>query len=39
MTYQEINEGINQFLSELNSGHRHAQVVNHDGNLAYACAV
>ncbi|MFW9835149.1 MAG: ARPP-1 family domain-containing protein [Candidatus Thorarchaeota archaeon] len=39
MTYQDINEGISQFLSELNSGHRYAQVVNHGGNLAYACAV
>jgi hypothetical protein len=39
MAYQEVNEGISQFLSELNSGHRHAQVVNHGGNLAYACAV
>jgi hypothetical protein len=39
MTYQDVNDGINSFLSELNSGQRHAQVVKHDSNLAYACAV
>jgi hypothetical protein len=39
MTYQDVNEGISSFLSELNSGRRHAQVANHSGNLAYACAV
>ena len=39
MTYQEINKGICSFLSELNSGQRKAQVVQHEGNLAYACAV
>jgi hypothetical protein len=39
MTYQDVNEGISEFLSDLDSGSRHAQVVNHDGNLAYACAV
>jgi hypothetical protein len=39
MTYQDVNEGISSFLSELNSGQRHAQVVTHGGNLAYACSV
>ena len=39
MTYQEVNEGITDFLNELNSGQRLAQVVKHKGNLAYACAV
>ena len=39
ITYQDVNEGISKFLSELNSGQRFAQVVNHGGNLAYACAV
>jgi len=39
MTYQNVNDGISSFLSELNSGRRSAQVVKHDGNLAYACAV
>ena len=39
MTYQDVNNGISSFLSELNSGMRQAQVVNHGGNLAYACAV
>jgi hypothetical protein len=38
-TYQDVNEGISQFISDLKSGHRFAQVVNHGGNLAYACAV
>lgn len=39
MTYQDVNEGISSFLSELNSGQRSAQVVKHNGTLAYACAV
>ncbi|MFX1561598.1 MAG: ARPP-1 family domain-containing protein [Promethearchaeota archaeon] len=39
MTYQDVNNGITSFLSELNSGRRSAQVVKHNGNLAYACAV
>ena len=39
ITHVEVNEGISSFLSELNSGRRQAQVVNHGGNLAYACAV
>jgi hypothetical protein len=39
MTYQDVNDGISSFLSELNSGQRYAQVVKLDGNLAYACAV
>jgi hypothetical protein len=39
MTYQDVNDGINTFLSELNSGQRNAQYVKHNGNLAYACAV
>ncbi len=39
MTYQDINNGISDFLSELHSGQRHAQIVNHEGSLVYACAV
>jgi len=39
ITYQGVNEGISEFLSDLNSGRRHTQVVKHGGNLAYACAV
>ena len=39
LSYQDVNEGISQFLNELNSDRRNAQVVNHEGNLAYACAV
>ena len=39
MEYEDVHNGINAFLSELHSGKRHAQLVNHNGNLAYACAV
>jgi hypothetical protein len=39
MTYKDVNAGISEFLNELNSGRREAQVVKHGGNLAYACAV
>ncbi len=39
MTYQDVNNGITRFLSELNLDQKHAQVVKHEGNIAYACAV
>ncbi len=39
MTYQHVNEGISEFLSELESGQRHVQVVDHESKFAYACVV
>jgi len=39
MSYDEVHAGINDFLSDLHTGKRHAHLVNHKGNLAYACAV
>ena len=39
LSYEDVHEGINDFLSGLHAGRRHAQIVNHGGNLAYACAV
>ncbi len=39
MSYDEVHAGINDFLSDLHTGKRHAHQVNHKGNLAYACAV
>ncbi|MFW9810475.1 MAG: ARPP-1 family domain-containing protein [Candidatus Thorarchaeota archaeon] len=38
-TFEDVNNGINIFLEELHSGHRKTQLVSHNGNLAYACAV
>ncbi|MFW9792974.1 MAG: ARPP-1 family domain-containing protein [Candidatus Thorarchaeota archaeon] len=39
MSYEDVNEGINTFFSELHSGTCQAQLVKHGGNLAYACAI
>ena len=39
MAYEDVHNGINEFLSDLHEGRRHAQLVNHNGNFAYACAV
>jgi hypothetical protein len=39
MSYEDVHDAINGFFSELHTGSRHAQVVNHKGSLAYACAV